>query len=132
MMHKKAIVVITIALIAVAAVSGCAMFKAAKAPVKDCLTAWKKGKLEEAYSYFSDEMKANYPFETFKEYAEAYPVKKFNLNNISISADGTGEVKGTVTIKGGEQLGCLFKIVEVSEDEWTINGLQNFSKDLIP
>ena len=131
-MNKRAVSVIVLALVMVAAVSGCAMFKAAKAPVKDCLAAWKKGKLEEAYSYFSDEMQANYPFETFKEYAEAYPIKKFNLNNISISADGTGEVKGTVTIKGGEQLGCLFEIVEVSEDEWIISRLHAFDKNLIP
>lgn len=131
-MNKKALIIAAVALLAVIVIPGCAMFKAAQEPVKECLNAWKKGDYVKAYSYFSEQMQAGYSFETFKEYVQAYPVKKFSLKNTSISADGTGYVQGTVNIKGGDKLGCKFEIVEISDDNWKVVRLHAFSKDLIP
>ena len=131
-MKKTAIVIAAMAFLALVAVPGCAMFKAAQEPVKNCLNAWKKGDFEKAYTYFSDELQAVYPIETFTEYAEAYPVKKFSLKNTSISAAGTGYVQGIVNIKGGDKLGCKFEIVEVTEDNWKIYEVHAFSPDLLP
>jgi len=132
---KKAILLVAMVLIVGLALSGCAMFKAAKEPVKGCLDAWKKGDFEKAFSYFVED--TDIPYEEFKVYAEENPIKAFSLNNISLSegvegAPSTGEVSGTVTLKGGSKLGCKFYIIEISEDVWKINDLEEFSTDLIP
>lgn len=115
----------------VSAFAGCAMFKAAKEPAKMCLEAWKKGDYETAYSYFADEAKANYSLGQFKAYAEANPIKKYSLSNVSVSADGKGTIKGSVTLKSGEKLGCKFEVVEISEDVWKIWILHAFSRDIL-
>lgn len=125
---KKILPIVAVVLIAGLALTGCAMFKAAKAPVKECLAAWKKGDFETAYSYFSEH--TNIYFEDFKAYAEENPIKAFKLNNISIGS-GKGTVKGTVTLKDGTKLGCSFNIVEEQEDVWKIWDLEQFSIDLM-
>ncbi|MBN2380220.1 hypothetical protein JXM67_10525 [candidate division WOR-3 bacterium] len=128
---KKILPLVAVILVAGLALSGCAMFKAAKAPVKDCLTAWKKGDFEKAYSYFVEGTEV--PKDEFIEYAKENEVKKFSLTHISISgSEGTGEVRGTVTLKGGEKTGCLFCIKEVSEDVWMIQTMEQFDPSLIP
>lgn len=127
-MTKK---VFFITILAALAFSGCATFNAAKEPCQKCLEAWKAGDYEKAYSYFSDEAKEYYYLDDFIEYAEAYPVKAFNLNKVSISADGSGTIKGSVTLKSGEKTGVKFDIIEVTEDHWKIYRLHEFSRDIL-
>lgn len=128
-MNKKLLAVIVVAMVAMLVIPGCAMFKAAKAPVKECLDAWKKDDFEAAFSYFDADSPV--PYGMFADYAKENPIKKYTLNNISVSAEGTGTVKGSVTMKDGEKLGCYFEIVEVKEDEWAIWDMKPFSKDLL-
>jgi len=128
---KKILPIVAVLLVAGLTLSGCAMFKAAKAPVKECLTAWKKGDFETAYSYFVEGTEV--PKDEFIEYAKENEVKKFKLFRVSISgSDGTGEVQGTITLKGGEKTGCLFYIIEVEEDVWKIETMEQFDPSLIP
>ncbi|NLI97622.1 hypothetical protein GX441_03060 [bacterium] len=129
MIKKVSLTALVIA--AIFGFSSCATFNAAKEPAKKCLEAWKAGDYETAYSYFADEAKANYSLEEFTEYAEANPVKKYSLNNVSISAEGKGTIKGSVTLKSGEKLGCKFEVVEISEGVWKIWILHAFSRDIL-
>ncbi|MBD3286949.1 hypothetical protein GF359_09890, partial [candidate division WOR-3 bacterium] len=129
---KKILPIVTVVLLAGLALSGCATFKAAKAPVKECLTAWKKGDFEKAYSCFVEGTEV--PKDEFIEYAKENEVKKFKLFRVSISGTegATGEIQGTVTLKGGDKTGCLFYVKEISEDVWKIETMEAFDPDLIP
>ncbi len=130
-MKKKILSFTILIFIALVAFSGCATFNAAKEPCQKCLEAWKTGDYEKAYSYFSDEAKEYYSLEDFTEYAEANPVKSFSLNNVSLSAEAHGTVKGSVTLKSGEKTGVKFDIIEVTEDHWKIWRLHEFSRDIL-
>lgn len=129
-MGKKALVLAVMVLAGGFVLQSCASFKAAQAPVKAHLEAWKKADFQDAYSYMASRLKENYSFQTFSRYARANPIKSFKMGDVSL-AEGRGTIEGSVTLKDGEKLGFRYKVVELREDEWMIASFEAFSKRLL-
>jgi|GEM_PF-1824982 len=121
-MSKKILPVITVTLIATFALSCCAAFNAPKETVKAHLEAWSNDEVEEAYSYFADELQRSVTFKEFAAQVERVPIKSFKISSVSISGTkGTAVVEGTVTLEGGDRMGLRYELIQKG-DEWEIWG----------
>jgi hypothetical protein len=109
------------ALLLVSSVVGLVVFtvvkKATAGPEKTVeafLTAAGNGDFAAAHAYFAEPLKQVQPLEQFREVAKAnqhlFQVQDTTFNNRSVDLQGA-ELSGTVTLTGGTQMPCEFKLV---------------------
>ena len=126
---RKTLVVAGVLVLCMVALSCCGALNAPKAPVNVLLNAWIEKDYKEAFSCLAPALQEAKTFEAFKEDVDRVRVESYDLTSVNVNANGSAEVKGSLTVEDGTKTGCNFQLIQKG-DYWLIIGY-DISPDLL-